>query len=46
MYYLKRGFYHLVTHEIGYIILDRYGDGGIPEYSWEHKGTSTIMTQK
>ncbi|MCD1126025.1 hypothetical protein LPW36_08430 [Jinshanibacter sp. LJY008] len=34
------------AHEIGYIILDRYGAGSFPDYSWSHKGTSTILTQR
>ncbi|WP_140921411.1 hypothetical protein [Limnobaculum xujianqingii] len=34
------------AHEIGHIILDRYGAGSFPDYSWSHKGTSTVLTQQ
>ncbi len=25
------------------IVLDEYGEGSSPDYSWTHKGTSTLM---
>ncbi|AWH88782.1 hypothetical protein [Limnobaculum parvum] len=34
------------AHEIGHIVLDRYGAGSFPDYSWSHKGTSTVLTQR
>ena len=40
-------FMHTAAHEFGHLALNEYGDGGlIPHYSWSHKGTSTILTQK
>ena len=40
-------FEHTAAHELSHLILNEYGDGGmIPEYSWSHKSTSTILTQK
>jgi len=40
-------FEHTAAHELGHLILNEYGDGGmIPEYSWSHKSTSTVLTQK
>jgi uncharacterized Zn-binding protein involved in type VI secretion len=39
-------FEHTAAHEVGHLILNEYGDGGlIPEYSWSHKKTSTVLTQ-
>ncbi|MGA4449407.1 PAAR domain-containing protein [Ectopseudomonas chengduensis] len=39
-------FAHTAAHEVGHLILNEYGDGGlIPAYSWSHKSTSTILTQ-
>lgn len=34
------------AHEMGHIVLDKYGDGSSPDYSWSHKGTSSVMTQE
>jgi uncharacterized Zn-binding protein involved in type VI secretion len=36
-------FKHTAAHEFGHLILNEYGDGGIPEYSWTHKGSSTLF---
>ena len=39
-------FEHTAAHEVGHLILNEYGDGGlVPEYSWSHKDTSTVLTQ-
>ncbi|WP_404824350.1 PAAR domain-containing protein [Pseudomonas benzenivorans] len=39
-------FEHTAAHEVGHLILNEYGDGGlVPEYSWSHKETSTVLTQ-
>nr|WP_298139410.1 PAAR domain-containing protein [uncultured Pseudomonas sp.] len=39
-------FKHTAAHEVGHLILNEYGDGGlVPEYSWSHKETSTVLTQ-
>lgn len=39
-------FAHTAAHELGHLILNEYGDGGlIPNYSWSHKETSTVLTQ-
>tara|TARA_R110000868_G_C10942998_1_gene767213 strand:+ start:32 stop:1495 length:1464 start_codon:yes stop_codon:yes gene_type:complete len=39
-------FMHTAAHEFGHLVLNEYGDGGlIPNYSWSHKGTSTVLTQ-
>ncbi|EAQ8939494.1 PAAR domain-containing protein, partial [Salmonella enterica] len=34
------------AHEMGHIILDRYGSDSSPDYSWTHKGTSTEYFQE
>jgi len=40
-------FEHTAAHELGHLILNECGDGRvIPAYSWSHKSTSTILTQK
>ncbi|APU28243.1 hypothetical protein UYA_00400 [Ectopseudomonas alcaliphila JAB1] len=45
--FADQDFEHTAAHELGHLILNEYGDGGvIPEYSWSHKSTSTILTQK
>ena len=31
------------AHEMGHKVLDEYGEGSSPDYSWTHKGTSTLM---
>ncbi len=37
---------HTAAHEFGHLVLNDYGDGGlIPEYSWSHKQTSSVLTQ-
>lgn len=34
------------AHEFGHLVLNDYGDGGlIPNYSWSHKSSSTVLTQ-
>lgn len=39
-------FAHTAAHEFGHLVLNDYGDGGlIPEYSWSHKETSSVLTQ-
>lgn len=39
-------FKHTTAHELGHLILNEYGDGGlIPEYSWSHKETSSAIIQ-
>ena len=39
-------FEHTAAHEFGHLVLNNYGDGGlIPEYSWSHKETSSVLTQ-
>lgn len=44
--YADEDFKHTSAHEIGHLILNKYGDGGlIPNYSWSHKSTSTVLTQ-
>lgn len=44
--FADQDFEHTAAHELGHLILNEYGDGGvIPEYSWSHKSTSTILTQ-
>ncbi|MEH6687960.1 MAG: PAAR domain-containing protein [Halopseudomonas sabulinigri] len=45
-YYADEDFKHTSAHEVGHLILNEYGDGGvIPNYSWSHKSTSTVLTQ-
>lgn len=39
-------FMHTAAHEVGHLILNEYGGGIIPAYSWTHKSTSTLITQK
>lgn len=39
-------FMHTSAHEVGHLILNEYGGGLIPAYSWTHKSTSTLITQK
>lgn len=39
-------FMHTAAHEVGHLILNEYGGGLIPAYSWTHKSTSTLITQK
>lgn len=40
-------FMHTSAHEFGHLVLNDYGDGGlIPHYSWSHKDTSTVLTQR
>lgn len=39
-------FKRTAAHEFGHLILNKYGGGLIPEYSWSHKGSSTTITQK
>ncbi|EAN4680378.1 hypothetical protein EHN46_15805 [Salmonella enterica] len=34
------------AHEMGHIVLDKYGTGTNQDYSWTHKGTSTILQNK
>ena len=31
------------AHEMGHKVLDEYGEGSSPDYSWTHKGASTLM---
>lgn len=39
-------FEHTAAHEVGHLILNKYGDRGlVPKYSWSHKKTSTVLTQ-
>ena len=44
--YPDEDFKHTAAHEFGHLILNEYGGGLIPEYSWSHRGTSTVITQK
>ena len=34
------------AHEMGHILLNKYGAGSSPDYSWSHKKTSTVLTQE
>lgn len=34
------------AHEMGHIVLDKYGSKSSKDYSWSHKGTSTILSQE
>ncbi|WP_339490392.1 PAAR domain-containing protein [Pseudomonas sp. EL_65y_Pfl2_R95] len=44
--FADQDFEHTAAHEFGHLILNNYGDGGlIPDYSWSHKHTSTVLTQ-
>lgn len=45
-HFCELSFKMTAAHEIGHIILDRYGAGSFPDYSWSHKGTSTVLTQR
>ncbi|MBK5145470.1 hypothetical protein I2494_17440 [Budviciaceae bacterium BWR-B9] len=45
-HFCELNFKMTAAHEIGHIILDRYGAGSFPDYSWSHKGTSTVLTQR
>lgn len=39
-------FAHTSAHEFGHLVLNDYGDEGlIPNYSWSHKSSSTVLTQ-
>jgi cephalosporin-C deacetylase-like acetyl esterase len=38
-------FEHTAAHEFGHLILNVYGAGSSPDYSWSHKGTSTVISQ-
>lgn len=39
----KEEFKETSAHEFGHLILNEYGGGLIPNYSWTHKETSTLM---
>ncbi|MBB4866922.1 putative Zn-binding protein involved in type VI secretion [Pseudomonas nitritireducens] len=44
--YADEDFIHTSAHEFGHLVLNEYGDGGlIPNYSWSHKSSSTVLTQ-
>lgn len=34
------------AHEMGHKVLDEYGAGSSPDYSWAHKGTSTLSQER
>ncbi|MDK9364654.1 PAAR domain-containing protein [Lelliottia wanjuensis] len=34
------------AHEMGHIVLNKYAPHSSPDYSWSHKGTSTVFTQE
>ncbi|EBD9555977.1 PAAR domain-containing protein [Salmonella enterica] len=34
------------AHEMGHKVLDEYGAGSSPDYSWTHKGTSTLSQER
>ncbi|SDN49337.1 PAAR domain-containing protein [Pseudomonas jinjuensis] len=43
---IDEDFAHTAAHEFGHLVLNEYGDRGlIPNYSWSHKSTSTVLTQ-
>ncbi len=41
--YAQEEFKETSAHEFGHLILNEYGGGLIPNYSWTHKETSTLM---
>lgn len=41
--YAQGEFKETSAHEFGHLILNEYGGGLIPNYSWTHKETSTLM---
>lgn len=41
--YAEEEFKETSAHEFGHLILNEYGGGLIPNYSWTHKDTSTLM---
>lgn len=43
-FYARESFKETSAHELGHLILNAYG--GKTSYSWRHKGTSTLATQK
>lgn len=44
--YADKDFEHTSAHEFGHLILNGYGRGWpVPNYSWGHKGSSTVVTQ-
>ncbi|ASV56028.1 hypothetical protein LJPFL01_2665 [Lelliottia jeotgali] len=34
------------AHELGHVVLNKYAPHSSPDYSWSHKGTSTVFTQE
>ncbi|MRS16348.1 PAAR domain-containing protein [Enterobacteriaceae bacterium RIT691] len=34
------------AHEMGHIVLNKYASHSSPDFSWSHKGTSTVLTQE
>ncbi len=34
------------AHELGHVVLNKYAPHSSPDYSWSHKGTSTVLTQE
>lgn len=34
------------AHEMGHVVLNKYAPHSFPDYSWSHKGTSTVFTQE
>jgi uncharacterized Zn-binding protein involved in type VI secretion len=41
--YAKEQFKETSAHELGHLILNEYGGGIVPTYSWTHKGSSSLM---
>lgn len=39
----KEDFKNTAAHEFGHLILNEYGGGLIPGYSWRHKATSSLL---
>jgi hypothetical protein len=39
-------FENTAAHEFGHLILNEYAAGSSPDYSWSHKGSSTVVSQE